>query len=153
MTLTGSGDAERLSTALASANLTTTLGVSAAIGRTFTAADEEADGAHVVLLSDQLWRGRFGGARSVLGTSITLDGVTYTVIGVMPSTFDLPHGAALWTPLPARPDPNNFILRPVVARLSPGTSIEAARRELESTLARLPSTPHRSPIRASRRGC
>jgi putative ABC transport system permease protein len=139
MTLTGVGDAERLSTAQASASLMTTLGVSAAIGRTFTA-EEEAGDDHVVLLSDRFWRERFGGARSVLGTSITLDGVPYTVIGVMPLTFDFPHGAALWTLLPARPNPNVWVRRPVVARLSRGTSIEAARRELESTLARLPST-------------
>jgi predicted permease len=138
MTLTGVGDAERLGTAQASASLMTTLGVSAAIGRTFTA-EEEAGDDHVVLLSDQFWRERFGGARSVLGMSVVLDGVPYTVIGVMPPTFDFPHGAALWTPLPARPNPNVGVLRPVVARLSPGTSIEAARRELESTLARLPS--------------
>jgi predicted permease len=140
MTLTGVDDPERLSTAQASANLTTTLGVSTAVGRTFTAAEEEAGNDHVVLLSDQFWRERFGGARSVLGTSIILDGVPYSVIGVMPPTFDFPHGAALWTPLPARPNPNVGVLRPVVARLSPGTSIAAARRELESTLARLPST-------------
>ncbi len=145
MTLTGVGDAERLSSAQASASLMTTLGVSPAIGRAFTAADEEAGDDHVVLLSDQMWRERFGGARSVLGTSIVLDGVAYTVIGVMPPTFDFPHGAALWTPLTARPNPNIGVLRPVVARLSPGTSIEAARRELEWTLARLPSTANEKP--------
>ena len=44
-----------------------------------------------------------------------------------------------------RPDPNIFVIRPVIARLSPGTSIEAARRELESTLARLPSTADEKP--------
>ena len=140
MTLTGVGDAERLRTAQASASLMTTLGASAAIGRTFTAVDEEAGDDHVVLLSDRFSRERFGGSRSVLGTSIVLDGVAYTVIGVMPPAFDFPHGAALWTPLPARPNPNVGVFRPVVARLSPGTSIEAARRELESTLARLPAT-------------
>jgi len=140
MTLTGVEDPERLRTAQASANLMTTLGVAAAIGRTFTAAEEEVGNDHVVLLSDQFWRERLGGARSVLRTSIVLDGVAYTVIGVMPPTFDFPHGAALWTPLSARPEPNNFVLRPVIARLSPGTSVEAARRELEATLARLPST-------------
>lgn len=145
MTLTGSGDAERLGTAQISANLTSTLGVSAAIGRTFTAAEEAAGDDHVVLLSDQVWRERFGGAPSVLGTSLTLDGVAHTVIGVMPPTFDFPHGAALWTPLSARPEPNNFILRPVIARLSPGTSMDAARRELELTLARLPSTADEKP--------
>ena len=145
MTLTGSGDAERLSTALVSATLMPILGISPAIGRTFAAADEEAGNDHVVLLSDQFWRERFGGARSVLGTSIVLDDVSYTVIGVMPPTFDFPHGATLWTPLSVRPEPNNFINRPVIARLSAGTSMEAARRELESTLARLPSTADEKP--------
>lgn len=145
MTLTGTGDPERLSTARASANLTNTLGVSAAIGRTFTATEEEAGANHVVLLSDQLWRTRFGGERSALGRSMILDGESYTVIGVMPPTFDFPHGAALWTPLSSRPDPNNFILRPVVARLSPGTTIQTARDELESLLARLPSTSDEKP--------
>lgn len=145
MTLTGVGDAERLSTAQASASLLSTLRVSAAIGRTFTAEEEEAGDDHVVLLSDAFWRERFGGARSVLGTSIVLDGVAFTVIGVMPPTFDFPRGAALWTPLPARPNPNIGVFRPVVARLSPGASIETARRELESTLARLPSAADEQP--------
>ncbi len=145
MTLTGVGDAEQLSAGLISSNLTTTLGVPAAIGRTFTAAEEEPGDDKVVLLSDHVWRERFGGARSVLGTSITLNGVAYTVIGVMPPTFDLPHGAALWIPNSARPDPNLFAFGPAIARLSPGTSLEAARRELESTLARLPSTADEKP--------
>ena len=145
MTLTGVDAPERLSTAQVSANLTSTLGVSAAIGRTFAAAEEEAGNNHVVLLSDEFWRERFGGSRSVLGTSIILDGVPYTVIGVMPPTFDFPHGAALWTPLSGRPNPNVGVFRPVVARLSPGTSIEAARRDLESMLARLPSTADEKP--------
>jgi len=145
MTLTGVDDPEQLSTARVSANLTTVLGVPAAIGRTFTTAEEEAGSDHVVLLSDQLWRERFGATPSALGTSMTLNGVPYTVIGVMPPAFDFPHGAALWTPLSSRPDPDNFIFRPVIARLSPRTSIEAARRELTSTLARLPSTADEKP--------
>src|SRR5687768_5959397 len=144
MTVTGVGDAERLSTAQASASLMTTLGVSAAIGRTFTA-EEEAGDDLVVLLSDHFWRERFGGARSVLGTAIVLEGMPYTVIGVMAPTFDFPHGAALWTPLPARPNANVGVLRPVVARLSPGTTRHAALRELQSTLGRLPSTADEKP--------
>ncbi len=145
MTLTGTDDAERLRSAMFTANLTSTLGVSAAFGRTFTAAEEEKGADHVVLLSDQLWRNRFGASPSVLGTSITLDGEAYTVIGVMPPTFDFPQGSALWTPLSAKPEPNNFILRPVIARLAPGTSIDAARRELESMLTRLTPSPNENP--------
>ena len=145
MTLTGVDAPERLNTAQAAANLMTVLGVSPAIGRTFITAEEEPGNNHVVLLSDRMWRERFGGARSVLGTAIVLDGVPYTVIGVMPPTFDFPRGTALWTPLTARPDPNIGALRPVIARLSPGTTMQAALRELESTLARLPSSADEKP--------
>ncbi|MBC7896277.1 MAG: ABC transporter permease [Cytophagaceae bacterium] len=145
MTITGSGDPERLTTARASANFTSTLGVSAALGRTFAASEENSGNDHVVLLSDALWRARFGGDATVLGTSMMLEGEAYTVIGVMPPTFDLPQGAALWTPLSTRPDPNTFVLRPVVARLAPGITHEAARRELQATLATLPSTADDKP--------
>jgi len=145
MTLTGNGDAEPLNAGQVTASLPATLGVSPVIGRSFTAEEEEPGNNHVVLLSDQLWRERFGGARSVLGTSITLNGLAYTVIGVMPPIFDLPHGVAFWTPLAIKPTPNNFIDRAVIARLSAGTTIEAARRELASMLPRLPSTADEKP--------
>ncbi len=138
-TLTGAGDAERIVTAQASASLLPVLGVAPALGRAFTAA-EEAAGEPVVLLSDRLWRERFGGDRAVLGRPIVLDGVPRTVIGVMPASFDFPSHAVLWTPLPPRPDPNLGVFRPVVARLSTGTTLEAARTELAATLGRLPST-------------
>ena len=144
MTLTGDGDAEAITAGLMTANLTTTLGVSPTIGRAFTAEEERGD-AHVVLLSDQLWRERYGAATSVLGRSITLNGVSYAVIGVMPPAFDIPHGVALWRPLSIKPQANNFAGMPLVARLSPGTTIEAARRELEATLAHLPSTADEKP--------
>ncbi len=63
MTLTGTGDAEPLNAGQITASLPATLGVAPIIGRTFTAAEEEPGNDHVVLLSDQLWRERFGGAR------------------------------------------------------------------------------------------
>jgi putative ABC transport system permease protein len=145
MTLTGVGDAEQFNVGLASVDLMSTLGVPAAIGRTFTASEDEPGNDHVVVLSDQMWRERFGGARSVLGTSITLDGVAYMVIGVMPPSFELIHGTAFWIPQSARPDPKVGAYRPVIARLSPGTTPQTALRELESTLARLPSTADEKP--------
>ncbi len=145
MTLTGSGDAEPLATSQVTANLMPTLGVSPAIGRGFTAAEEVQGDDHVVLLSDGLWRAHFGALRSVLGAQITLNGVGYMVIGVMPSTFDFPHGIALWTPLSEKPKPNMFMQRPILARLSPGTTLAAARQELEATLPRLPSSASEKP--------
>ena len=145
MTLTGSGDAEQLSAAVVTANFMSTLGVSPAIGRGFTAAEEVPGNDHVVILSDQLWRERFAGAPSVLGTSITLDGTAYVVIGVTPPTFEMSYKAAVWIPLSERPNPKIGAFRPVIARLSPGTSIQAAKQELASAIARLPSTADEKP--------
>src|SRR5262245_16077081 len=75
-------------------------GTPAALGRVF---GEMEAGQQVVVISDRLWRRRFGGERWALGHALSLDGEPYTVIGVMPATFDYPSGAELWAPLPLTP--------------------------------------------------
>src|SRR5205814_7360833 len=88
--LTGDGEPERLFAALAAPNLFRILGVTPALGRTFT--DEEGTLGHerVVLLSDGLWKRRFGEDRQILGRTITLSGVPHTVVGVMKPDFQYP---------------------------------------------------------------
>jgi len=91
MTLTGAGDPERLDVLRVSANLFETLGVQPALGRAF-ATDEENDGSNrVAMISDGLWRRRFGADHSVLGVTITLDAQPHVVIGVLPATFRFPN--------------------------------------------------------------
>ena len=77
-----------------------TLGVQPALGRNFTAADDEPSANATVLLSWGLWKRRYGGSPSILGQTILLDAKPYTVIGIMPAWFAYPGQAVqLWTPL------------------------------------------------------
>ena len=76
------------------------LGVGPAFGRDLEAADDRLNGPRVVVISDALWRRRFGGDRGVVGRQLTLDGDDFTVVGVMPPTLEnvLAPSAELWAP-------------------------------------------------------
>jgi predicted permease len=112
-----------------------TLGVRPQAGRDF-AAEEGASGAsHVVLLSDALWRGRFARA-DMIGKSIELSGVRYTVVGVMEPGVTFPSESDLWTPLPIPTTMETFapfrgfLPTRVIARLAPGVTISTASARL-----------------------
>ncbi|HJU65029.1 MAG TPA: ABC transporter permease [Gemmatimonadaceae bacterium] len=140
-TLTGTEAAERLELAATSSNLFTALGARAAIGRTFLP-EEEAPGAPLVaVLGHELWERRFGADPAVLGTSITLDGQQYTVVGVMPPGFKLPGSQAeLFTPLPILGrmlEGRIPHLLMVVGRLRNGVTIESAQGEMTTIARRL----------------
>ena len=100
--LTGAGEPERLEGRRVSANLFDLLGVPALLGRTFVA-DDDQPGTHVVLLSHSLWQRRFGSDPGVIGRAVTLNGESYTVIGVMPRFVQLLGFATrndqLWVPI------------------------------------------------------
>ena len=145
VTLTGTGEPTEIVGAMASANFTRVLGVSPAKGRGF-ADDEETPGSpRVVILGDRMWHDHFGADPGVVGRSIVFNGVPHTVVGLMPPGFDFPNGAAFWTPMSNTRDPNLWSFRPVVARLRAGVTRETAARELEATLAVLPSTATEKP--------
>src|SRR3982750_3030706 len=102
-TLSTSGEApERIPGAYITANLFQVLRVSPALGRLFTPEEEQFGRHHVVLLSDRLWRRRFGGSANIVGGEIRLAGETYTVAGVMPRGMpffgNLPE-IELWAPI------------------------------------------------------
>src|SRR5712691_637875 len=138
VSLIGAGEPVRLPAALVTADFFPLLRLNPAIGRTFTDEEDQPGRNHVAVLSDNLWRARFGADPRVVGTSITLDGVSHAVIGIMPSGFTFPYSAELWTPLAIRLDPRNSFLRPVVGRLKPGMSPDNAQAELEAFVAGLP---------------
>src|SRR5687767_13003902 len=99
--LSHAGDAERVTGAYVSANLFSTLGISAVAGRTLRAAEEQRAESGVVMLSHALWLQRFGGDAGIIGRDVLIDGETRTVIGVMPSTFNFPSARTqLWIPYP-----------------------------------------------------
>src|SRR5437870_5435147 len=95
LTLSGVGDATRVPGARASATFFAVLDVHPALGRGFTPEEDEAGNDRVVILSDRLWRARFNGDAAILGKTITLDGITRTIVGVMPRGFTFPAASQL----------------------------------------------------------
>jgi putative ABC transport system permease protein len=100
------------------------------LGRAFTLEEQSPGGPPVVILSDALWRARFGGDRRVIGRRVTLDDRAYSVVGVMPETFEFPEesdGADVIVPLAFRPDPRDLGANyAALGRLRPGVSADAA---------------------------
>ena len=138
--LTGAGEPLRLTGTSISASLLRVLEVNPALGRAFAPEEETAGHNRVALLSDRLWRSRFGSDPSVLGKTIKLDGEIYTVIGVMPAGFGFPNEADLWTPLTLESEAHNATLQ-IVARLKPSVSLERARSEVALIGERRPAKP------------
>jgi putative ABC transport system permease protein len=98
------------------------------LGRTFLGEEEAPEKNQVVLLSHKLWQSRFAANPDVIGKSIRLDGHFFTVVGIMPPTFEFPNEAEFWTPLTVTNDGSNATLK-VLARLKPGVSLERAQTE------------------------
>src|SRR5262245_3923373 len=141
LNLIGDGEPQRLQAARVSPNLLSVLGVSPIVGRAFAADEDQLGRERVVILSEALWRSRFGGNREIVGHPISLDGTPYTVIGVMPSAFQYPTtGLDAWTTAVlergelVRTAINNYRL---VARLAPQVSLDQARRETAALAVRL----------------
>jgi putative ABC transport system permease protein len=142
ITLTGSGDPERLNARMATAGLFKLLGVDPSLGRTFRADEDRAGGAPVVLLSYGLWQRRFGGAQDVLGKSITLDSQPYTIVGVFPSGFEVLQPADVFLPFTpwakTLPDDRNWHPGIIaIGRVKPGVTREQARTEMVGITKRL----------------
>ena len=119
------------------------LGVAPALGRAFSAGDDQPSASAVVLLSWGLWKRRFGGDPSVLNRSIHLDAKPYTIIGVMPVWFAYPEpGVQVWTPIRHEESADRWReidnhMFTVIGRLKPGVTEAAATEELSIVVRRL----------------
>jgi putative ABC transport system permease protein len=132
LTLTSGGDAARVVSAAVTPDFLRVLRVSPAAGRSFGPRDGQDGSERVVLVSETLWRGRFGADPSLVSRTITLDGEPYTVIGIMPAGFSYPGDTEIWTPLAIRLSSNLSLSRPVIGRLKPGVSREQAQSAFET---------------------
>jgi predicted permease len=140
--LSGDGEPVRIDGAKVTANLFPLLGASPLVGRGFTP-DEDRPGADVALLSFGLWQARYGGDRSIVGRTVTLDRRPHTVIGVMPAGFEFPRRGPRWNNEPARiwvpmaftedqrQGRGSAFRHSVIGRLREGVSIAQARAELD----------------------
>jgi predicted permease len=139
--LTGDGEPERLQGQAVTANLFPLLGAEAAYGRTFAADENQPGRNRVVVLSDGLWKRRFGAQEGLVGKDITLNGEPYTVVGIMPPGFqfgrEIGQVIDLWSPIAFTPEqlnPNGWTNEYLQAmgRLRDGVTIEQAQAELNA---------------------
>jgi putative ABC transport system permease protein len=144
----GAGDPEQIDGEIVSPEYFGTLRVTPAVGRTFTGAEDGAPGAApVAVLSDRLWRRRYGADPSLPGRTVRINDVALTVVGIMPAGFSgLSDKSEIWIPRSMAPrltyaeyltTPQRFI--PVVARLRDGVTLERANAELAAASAALPA--------------
>src|SRR2546426_354343 len=135
--------AERLRGIIATADFFPTLGVAPALGRTFTAEEDQPGGNNVVVLSQSFWMRRFASDTNIIGRTLRLDGESVTVIGVMPASFEHPLlwgildacRPAAFTPEQRQNRGNNWLN--ALARLKPGVPLGQAQAEMSAIARRL----------------
>ncbi|MBV8731186.1 MAG: ABC transporter permease, partial [Acidobacteriia bacterium] len=139
MNLAANGfEPERVSGVMVTSGFLDQLGIRLALGRNFTREEDTLGGPAAVILSDSLWRRRFGASGDILGKPVNLDGRAYTVVGVLPAAFVFPDNnfrSDLLIPMALPPNPNwhderNFRILRVLARLKPGVTLALLRAEL-----------------------
>ena len=135
--VTGSGEPERLTGVPVTRNFFELLGVAPVLGRGFTPEEAAPNGPKAALLTDRLWRRRFGADRDILGSVLTLNDEPVTVVGVLPASFDFASVFApgtsvdLFTPFPLFEGTHRWgNTLSLIGRLAPDTTVDAAREEL-----------------------
>ncbi|MBZ5535792.1 MAG: ABC transporter permease [Acidobacteriia bacterium] len=137
--LTVGDEAERVTCGTVTPSFMPLLGVQPVVGRNFSPDDDGSGTPAVVLLSHALWKRRFSSDPSVVGRTLTLDAKSYTIIGVLPASFQIPDqysfSYGLWTPLSLSvAGEASVLLVRVIARLKPGVSHEQSLAELDTIM-------------------
>jgi len=139
--LSGDGEPEFVGGPRVSANFFSVLGVDAIIGRTFQPGEDQPNGPKVTVLDYGLWQKRFGGDRNVIGRALTINGQSYTIIGVLPESFQFAlRPNDLWVPY--QPTENQRTRRfmhgtNLIGRLKPGVDATQAQSELNLIASRI----------------
>ncbi len=147
LNLTGRGEAQRVQGARISASLFPLLGIQPLVGRAFSTGEDRYGQHQVVVLSERLWRRKFGGDAKIVGQTVKLNDNPYTIVGVMPGSLQFPYtgtsfaeAVELWVPLAlsdqergGRVNDTNY---GIVGRLKPGVSIAQAQANMAAVAAR-----------------
>jgi putative ABC transport system permease protein len=136
LNLTGSGEPERLTSSGVTGNYFQALGVKPILGRTFQRENEKTGNDQVTVLSYKLWQNRFGGDPNIINKTITLDGKSCQVLGVMPADFTFPQNSELWVPMnfdaaPGMKQRKAHFLRPI-GRLKPTITLAQAQADTDA---------------------
>jgi putative ABC transport system permease protein len=150
LTLTGTGEAERIRVARVTPSLAAVLRVPPSLGRWFSEQEGAPGAPHVAILSHGLWMRRYGGDTSVLGRSVTLGGDAMQIVGVMPASFTFPNPRVeLWTAERLTPAMGFGLWNYTgVARLRDGATVEDARAELNALIEDLAKAYPNDPLAA-----
>ncbi|MGA7931766.1 MAG: ABC transporter permease [Candidatus Sulfotelmatobacter sp.] len=132
---------ERVEGEIATANYFATFGIQPLAGRVFTTDEDKPGHSQVVVIGERLWRGRFHADPAIAGQALRINGLLYTVIGVMPKRFDpLLENSDLWVPAAYTPQQladHDVHYLSVIGRLKPGVKLDAAQSELNVIAQRL----------------
>jgi len=144
VSLLADGRPEQLRRVLASGNFFSLLGVSPLVGRLFDQQDDSPGKDHVAVLSASAWASYFGRDPNAVGRSVSLNGSTYTVIGVLPQNAAFPADGEVWLPLSLLDQPTKqsrvwHSVR-VLGRLRPGVTLSAARADMQTIAQRIAAT-------------
>ncbi len=146
LTLTGAGEPSIVNTGAVTPEIFSLLGAKPLAGRTLLPEDGKQGAAPVAIVSENLWRSRFGANPALIGQAIALDMRSFTVVGILPASFRYPDGAPhqdVWIPVAQDPVFGPLMLRPGVpvlggvGRLKPGVSLAQAQAEMDTLGARL----------------
>ena len=133
--LTGDAEPERIIAADVTTNFFRALGIKPVQGRAFSPEEEQPGLAQVAIISEGLWRRRFGGVLPITGKTLTLDGKSYTVVGVAPNAARLLEDTEVWVPLtfdhPMMKVRRFHFLR-AIGRLKPGVTLQQAQADLDA---------------------
>jgi predicted permease len=137
--LTGVGEPVRLRGGRVSGDYFRTIGVPAALGRALLPEDDAPGREREVVISDGLWKRLFGAERSIVGRTISLNGEGYTVVGVMPPSFNdfWSRDVEIWRPLALTPDNFTNEWLNLTARLKPGVTLDQAARDMRAFAEKL----------------
>jgi predicted permease len=130
-------EAERLSGYMISADFFPALGVQPVLGRTFRADDDQLGAAPVAVLGGGFWKRKFGSSPDIVGKSLTLNGTSYLVVGVIPSSFTFfGHDRDVYTPIaqyndPAFRDRRIVMSSHILGRLNPGVTVAQAQADMD----------------------
>jgi putative ABC transport system permease protein len=139
-TVTGGGEAERISAAWISPGLFRTLGVAPQLGREFLPEESEPGGEGVMILSYEFWQKRFSGDPAIIGSAIHVEGAPQTVVGIMPADFEFVTEVDAWAPMvrgEAFASARQFHNWLLVGRLARGVSVTEAQSEVSVIMDRL----------------
>jgi putative ABC transport system permease protein len=141
--ISGDSTPERMGCARVTYNFLNVLGLSPQVGRDFSEADDRPTAKKVALITNDLWKGRFGGSPAVIGQQILVDAVPREIIGVLPATLSLPRLSQIYLPLDELRAEEGVLQRgnhpgfSALGRLKPGISLDQARADLNTIAAEL----------------